>query len=79
MRELKRMFIPLEVDRNVAPDTSVGLWITPGVNERLKASTDRKVRCCHAQPPRATQTHARSHPRARHLLNGPSDAPPPIA
>eukprot|EP00966_Prymnesium_polylepis_P227784 5271099-Prymnesium_polylepis.1 len=63
MRELKKQSIPITIDRNTAPDTSVGLWITPGVHERLKATQERKVRCCRARA--HTRPSTQAHSRAR--------------
>eukprot|EP00966_Prymnesium_polylepis_P137091 3167792-Prymnesium_polylepis.1 len=51
MRELKRMSIPLEVDRNVAPDTSVS------------ASGSRRASTSGSRPPRTARCAAATRAR----------------
>ena len=48
-RELKATAVPLEIDRAAPPDTSVGLWITTGVQQQLANKKEKKV----SAPPRA--------------------------
>jgi len=56
-RDLKKQSIPLEVDRTERLDTSIGLWITPAVQQRLADSKATKVSAC--------RSRARAQPQSR--------------
>ena len=49
-KELKKSTMPLEVDRNAPPDTSVGLWVTSGVLDSLQKTDSRKVPLWNSNP-----------------------------